>query len=47
MAPPSKEAQLNLALKALEKDPKLRLSAAAKIYSVPYTKMNPLDQNHP
>ncbi len=37
MAPPSKEAQLNLALKALEKDPKLRLSAAAKIYSVPYT----------
>ncbi len=26
-----------LALEALEKDPKLRLRAAAKIYSVPYT----------
>src|SRR3954467_821014 len=37
MALPSKEAQLNLALEALRKDPKLRLSAAAKIYSVPYT----------
>jgi hypothetical protein len=37
MAPPSKEWQLNLALKAFEKDPKLRLSAAAKIYSVRYT----------
>src|SRR4051812_25355683 len=37
MAAPSKEAKLNLALQALEKDPKPRLSAAAKIYSVPYT----------
>jgi hypothetical protein len=37
MAPPSKDAQLNLALQALEKDPKLRLSAVTRIYSVLYT----------
>jgi hypothetical protein len=36
MASPSKEARLILALEALGKDPKLRLSTAAKIYSVPY-----------
>jgi len=37
MASRSNEAQLILALKALEKDPKLRLSKAAEIYFVPYT----------
>ena len=36
MALPSKEAQLNLALNALKKDLKLRLSVTAKIYSVSY-----------
>ena len=36
MAPPSKEAQLILALDALQKDPKLRPYKAARIYSVPY-----------
>ena len=37
MSSSSKEARVILALEALKKDPKLRLSAAAKLYSVPYT----------
>jgi len=37
MASRSNEAQLILALKALEKDPKLPISKAAEIYTVSYT----------
>ena len=37
MSSSSKETRVILALEALEKDLKLRLSAAAKLYSVPYT----------
>jgi hypothetical protein len=36
MVSPSNEAQLILALDALRKNPKLRLSEAARVYSVPY-----------
>ena len=37
MSSTSNEARIILALEALKKDPKLSLSAAAKLYSVPYT----------
>ena len=36
MGPPSNEAREILALEALRKNPKLRLSTAAQVYSIPY-----------
>jgi hypothetical protein len=36
----SKESRLNLALQALQKDPKLSLRAASKVYSISYTTLN-------